>query len=855
MDPLTLAQKVNLTNALLLLVGVIGVTFFSVWHHSKSAYEELNTRGVAIAVIAAKNSGYAIYTENEEELEMLAADLLENKNLVSVEIINKKNELLLRKSKVSDQSMPIFKPHAHEEFEQGQTSVGTFTLTGNSTKYSVIKVDIFSMVDAGDGEDLGILDLDAPADNESEILGHIRIAMSHANLQSMLRKFVIEIMLIAAAVFLIGAIASYYLVKILTRPLRAFSAMTEGIGKGDFDQKITIGTNDEIGQLGSAFNIMAGKLRSYRNEVDKHQHTLEDKIEERTLELAEKNSRLEVVLEEAQQARQSAEEASRAKSEFLATMSHEIRTPLNGVLGMTDILSRTQLDKKQKRFVEVIASSSDTLLTLISDILDFSKIEAGMLELNYNRFNLRVFLEELAYSYVGLAEKKNLELVCRIPPRCSSIIEADSARLRQILANLVGNAIKFTQQGSIQLRVDLLGDVEGGRGTLRFEVKDTGIGIEKAKIGKVFEKFTQADGSTTRNFGGTGLGLAICKNLVNKMGGEIFIDSEVGKGSTFWFDVNVPVIEAEAISDLVGTNIGELNVLIVDDLDINREIIKDQLEAWGVDSHGVSSGPECIEELARADNNGAPYDVLIVDFHMPDMDGMELSRYIRGDIRYDNIKIIMLSSVADADPEDVAKAAGINGRLLKPVRQSDLYDSLVHLSRQEQQISTQRSAPTIAEAVTNRNSGKDTAIKVLLAEDTDVNQEVALVMLESLGCSATLVENGKQALEACRANEYDIVLMDCQMPEMDGYEVTRAIRELEKEDSSASKLIVVALTANVIEGDKEACLAAGMDDYMSKPFNLEDLALMLDKWLPKGKATLDGNSEGLPYGAIGSNRE
>ncbi|MBC7904873.1 MAG: response regulator [Gemmatimonadaceae bacterium] len=550
--------------------------------------------------------------------------------------------------------------------------------------------------------------------------------------------------------------------------------------------------------------------------VESQKKKLEEQVAERT-ELLEKASQDE------KKARQEAEHANKAKSIFLATMSHEIRTPMNGVIGMASLLAETQLNEQQREFTETIRTCGDSLLTVINDILDFSKIESGKMELEHQDFDLRNCLEDVLDVFAGKAAQTGLDLVYEIDNNVPAQIIGDPLRLRQILINLVSNAVKFTSQGEIFLGVHLLKKQQNGRIELGFEIRDTGIGIPADKIGRLFKSFSQVDSSTTRKYGGTGLGLAITEKLVALMGGKVTVESRVGHGSTFSFTIQTEASILPARINIVSNLVGleDRRILVVDDNYTNRNILKNQLDLWKLQGVMASSGEEA---LAILQENHA-IDLVITDMQMPEMDGLTLATEIQK--RYPQLPLILLSSVGD---ECHKKYPGLFRSILtKPTKQNTLCKNIIAALRTHAE--TEIKPEKIKEKLP-AEFAKEHPFKILVAEDNLINQKLITHILEKLGYQPEIRDNGLEAVNAFSEQLFDLILMDVQMPEMDGLEATRAIRS-----KDISQPFIIALTANAMQGDMETCLTAGMNDYLSKPLKLEELTAMLEKWHAKPRLT------------------
>jgi len=603
------------------------------------------------------------------------------------------------------------------------------------------------------------------------------------------------------------------LTELCGRPIEGLETLTFAAQQGGFSIRECTYVRKDRSRLTVSLSVTA--IRNAAGEINGYLSVATDVTERRRAR--------ETLLA----AKEAAERANRAKSEFLATMSHEIRTPMNGVLGFANLLRDTPLDAEQRDFVRTIEASGQNLLAIINDILDFSKIEAGAMTLEKIPFDLSEAIEEVVALMSGKAEEKRLELVLSIAPAAPERIVADPGRLKQILVNLIGNAIKFTSMGCVHVEAAAIGESE-----LKVSVRDTGIGIPLAAQAALFQKFTQADASTTRRYGGTGLGLAICRQLIDLMGGKIGIDSAPGAGSTFWFTMPIHVAETTESSPAPHELAGR-RVLIVDDLEMNRRVLESQLQGWGAECTSVEGGRQALAALQQALAAGRPFGVALIDHLMPDVDGAELGQMLHADPRFAELRLILLTLGEQLGSARELLERGFSAYLTKPVVRSRLLRDAMR--RALLPTASQPVKPAAASQARAEIAAPANLIRVLVAEDNSVNQMVAVRLLERLGCRVDVAGNGAEAVQMATRLPYSLIFMDCHMPEMDGFEATSKIRRHESERGLMA-MPIVALTASVLQEDRDRCVSAGMDEIIGKPVQPAELAQVLRRFGPKDAA-------------------
>ena len=617
--------------------------------------------------------------------------------------------------------------------------------------------------------------------------------------------------LIIGGAFLTGTaiLASFLLTRILSRRLQEMENATKQYASGNLDFRLNPIHRDTVGKLGTGIDEMAKQLQRY------------------TAELNSAKIRAEEAQKRAEQDRAIADEANRAKSEFLANMSHEIRTPMNGIMGMTELALGTELNKAQEEYLTTALDSANSLLAILNDILDLSKIEAGKVELESINFSIVHCVESATEILAHRARESDLELICTVSPNVPRVLLGDPTRLRQLIVNLGGNAIKFTRHGEVAISVDLE-ELDIETATILITVRDTGIGIRSERQKAIFDSFTQADGTMTRKYGGTGLGLAICKQIVELMAGQIWLESELGKGSSFFVRLVLPVgtDSEDAEPGNAPENIdyevdlAKSRILVVDDNATNRRFLQITLNSWGCDPALASEGNTALELIREADLNQCPFDIVLLDVQMPTINGIEVERRIRFGNFEHKPKIIMLSSLGGRKELEKDSGAEMDSCMIKPIKQSVLKNTIISV------LFPDRTREPVLNVELLQEDLRNIPARVLVVEDNLVNQKLTVIILEKIGCTVTVADNGLQALEKLEEELFDIILMDMQMPEMDGYEATSQIRA----DGRWSDLPIIALTAHAMEGDREKCFDAGTNDYISKPINAKTLHEKIKKW-------------------------
>ncbi len=777
----------------------------------------LKLRGTVIVRQLAPASEYGAFSGNREVLQGLTQAVMREDDAKAVMITDTQHNVLA----VSGTPSQVSKNHTG--------AIDKAQVLHSEKGALIFAAPIYQDARLANDETYGLLDQTVAAANPPstrKLLGTVYLELSTANSQQRKNMFMLFALLIGALGTASATVLALRMSRDITRPLSSLLDGVNQMAQGKLETRIPTQSTGELAELEDGFNLMATKLENGREAMRQVNANLEQLVAHRTQQLKDRNLALEQLSKSDQLSRAQAEAANTAKSQFLANMSHEIRTPMNGIIGMTHLALQTPLAARQRQYLENVESAAKGLLGVINDILDFSKIEAGKVSFEQIDFQLEDVLYGVTDLAVIRAQKKGLELLFRIDAQVPHAMVGDPLRLRQILTNLVDNAIKFTEHGEVTVSISTVA-VTADRADLRFAVSDTGVGLTQEQIGRLFTAFNQADNSTTRKYGGSGLGLSICKRLVELMSGEMDVTSEPGVGSTFFFTAHFGLRAGHKPRATAMAPMDTLRVLVVDDNASARDIFQDMLQSLNMVVQCVTDGLQAIEQLEQAHWAGQPFGLVLMDWHMPNLDGVETIRRIQAHAGLPTPPVCMMVTAHSREEllrQIQSSGVSVDGLLIKPVAPSTLYDSIMTALGME----TSPNRNTIAGL--SARVGVEAALRgthILLVEDNDMNREFALEILGRAGIQVDVASNGKDALEKIDCFHYDGVLMDCQMPVMDGFEATRRIRA----DGRFATLPVIAMTANAMTGDRERCTEAGMNDHIAKPIDIDLLFLTMSRWI------------------------